>query len=142
MHVRRAAEDIVLFVQELSKAAMAGFWFPLNAFAFSATVASLLRCALELEREQLATSISLRMAQDLLVALNNHRTSEDWDLGDICLAQYSGIVEKLLNTSSTTDLLDTNFADTNASGSSGLDMFTGSDVNWPFPELWELFTNR
>ena len=49
LHVRRAAEDIVLSVHELSKTALGYFWFPLNAFAFSATIASLLRCALELE---------------------------------------------------------------------------------------------
>ena len=142
LHVRRAAEDIVLFVHELTKAALADFWFPLNAFALSATVASLLRGALELEQSRensLAQSISIRLAQDLLKALQGHRQTSEWELGDICVAQYSDIVEKL-----PTDPSAANSGGELGSADNGLqfDMFNGMDVSWPSPDLWELFTNR
>jgi len=141
LHVRRATEDVVLFVQELNKAALADFWFPLNAFAFSATVALLLRSALEMEQSRdhgFAQSPSVKLAHDLLATLKHHRQESEWDLGDICVAQYSEVVEKLLNPSeaTTSDTLDS------IGDGLQLDTFSGADLNWPYPDLWELFTNR
>ncbi|KAI9686742.1 MAG: hypothetical protein M1822_002801 [Bathelium mastoideum] len=94
---RRAAEEIVLFVQELTEMALNDFWLPLIAFALSSTVAFLLRCAIEVENDStgFASSISLKLAKDMITALQSHRQRFRWDLGDICLAQYSEVVEKL-----------------------------------------------
>ncbi|KAI9654949.1 MAG: hypothetical protein M1821_005702 [Bathelium mastoideum] len=94
---RRAAEEIVLFVQELTEMALNDFWLPLIAFALSSTVAFLLRCAIEVENDStgFASSISLKLAKDMIMALQSHRQRFRWDLGDICLAQYSEVVEKL-----------------------------------------------
>ncbi|OQE87612.1 hypothetical protein PENNAL_c0019G09138 [Penicillium nalgiovense] len=97
MEARRTAEDIVLLVQELGEAQLGDFWLPVVAFTFSATVTFLIRCALETEQAAgLARSGSLRMASDLLDSLRSHRKNFGWDLGDICLAQHSDVIDKLL----------------------------------------------
>jgi hypothetical protein len=97
MEARRTAEDIVVLVQELREAQLGDYWLPVVAFTFSATVTFLIRCALETEQAAgLAQSGSLRMANDLLTALRSHRKNFGWDLGDICLAQHSDVIDKLL----------------------------------------------
>jgi hypothetical protein len=98
MEARRTAEDIVVLVQELGEAQLSDFWMPVVAFSFSATVTFLIRCALETEcAAGLAQSGSLRMANDLLVSLRSHQKNFGWDLADICLAQHSEVIEKLLS---------------------------------------------
>ncbi|KAJ5450940.1 hypothetical protein N7491_000122 [Penicillium cf. griseofulvum] len=97
MEARRTAEDVVVLVQELREAQLGDYWLPVVAFTFSATVTFLIRCALETEQAAgLAQSSSLRMASDLLTALRSHRKNFGWDLGDICLAQHSDVIDKLL----------------------------------------------
>ncbi|KAG0156168.1 hypothetical protein PDIDSM_3345 [Penicillium digitatum] len=97
MEARRTAEDIVILVQELGEAQLGDYWLPVVAFTFSATVTFLIRCALETEQVAgLAQSGSLRLASDLLDSLRLHRKNFGWDLGDICLAQHSDIIDKLL----------------------------------------------
>ncbi|KAJ6132614.1 transcriptional regulator family: Fungal Specific TF [Penicillium samsonianum] len=97
MEARRTAEDIVVLVQELGEAQLGDFWLPVVAFTFSATVTFLIRCALETEQAAgLAQSGSLRMASDLLDSLRSHHKNFGWDLGDICLAQHSDVIDKLL----------------------------------------------
>lgn len=97
MEARRTAEDIVVLIQELDDAQLGDFWLPVAAFTFSSTVTFLIRCALETEQASgLAQSASLRMASDFLEALRSHQ-SAGWDLADICLAQHSEVIEKLLN---------------------------------------------
>ncbi|CAG8132629.1 unnamed protein product [Penicillium olsonii] len=98
MEARRTAEDIVVLVQELGETQLGDFWLPVAAFTFSSTVTFLIRCALETEQTAgLAESASLRMANDFLESLRSHQRTSGWDLADICLAQHSEIVEKLLN---------------------------------------------
>ncbi|KAJ5836376.1 hypothetical protein N7447_002402 [Penicillium robsamsonii] len=97
MEARRTAEDIVVLVQELGEVQLGDYWLPTVAFTFSATVTFLIRCALETEQAAgLAQSGSLRMASDLLASLRLHRKNFGWDLGDICLAQHSDVIDKLL----------------------------------------------
>ncbi|KAJ5685826.1 hypothetical protein N7536_008445 [Penicillium majusculum] len=97
MEARRTAEDIVVLVQELGQAQLGDYWLPVVTFTFSATVTFLIRCALETEQAAgLAQSGSLRMASDLLDALRSHHKNFGWDLGDICLAQHSDVIDKLL----------------------------------------------
>lgn len=96
--VRRTAEDIVLFAQELQEEHLGDFWLPVSAFAFPSTVSFLLRCALETERSprELANNNCVKLAWDLIMALRRHKDNSDWDLGDICLAQHGEVVEKLM----------------------------------------------
>ncbi|RGP77499.1 transcriptional regulatory [Fusarium longipes] len=98
MQARRTAEDILILTQELQPEHLSDFWLPSSAFAFSTTVSFLLRCALETEKltSGLVQSSSLKIASDLLSTLRSHKEKYSWDLGDICLAQHSEIVEKLL----------------------------------------------
>ncbi|KAJ0160675.1 putative transcriptional regulatory protein [Colletotrichum tanaceti] len=99
IQVRRAAEEIVLLAQELEADHLGDFWLPVSAFAFTSATTFLLRCALETENNAaggLAQSASLRLAKDLVDALQAHRRDAGWDLGDLCLAQYADVVERLL----------------------------------------------
>lgn len=95
---RQSAEDIVLFVQELDDDALGDFWLSFNAFALSSTVAFLLRNALETERHlgSLAQSVSLKLASDMITALQSHRERKCWDLANICISQYAELIEKLV----------------------------------------------
>ncbi|CAG8248089.1 unnamed protein product [Penicillium salamii] len=100
MEARRTAEDIVVLVQELGEAQLGDFWLPVAAFTFSSTVTFLIRCALETEQGAgLAECGSLRMASDFLDSLRSHQRNSGWDLADICLAQHSEVIERLLNSS-------------------------------------------
>ncbi|OQD80387.1 hypothetical protein PENANT_c036G06039 [Penicillium antarcticum] len=97
MEARRTAEDIVFLVQELGEAQLGDFWLPVVAFTFSSTVTFLIRCALETEQAAgLSQSTSLRMANDFLNSLRSHQKDFGWDLADICLAQHSDVIDKLL----------------------------------------------
>ena len=97
MDARRIAEDIVILVQELEPAQLGDFWLPVAAFTFVSTVTFLIRCALETEQSAtgLSQSTSLQMADEFLASLRSHQKNFGWDLGDICLAQHSELVEKL-----------------------------------------------
>ncbi|KXJ89930.1 fungal-specific transcription factor domain-domain-containing protein [Microdochium bolleyi] len=110
LHTRQAAEDIVIFVQELEAPALAGFWFSFNAFAPSSTAAFLLTSALQQQQQEAsggdggrrrngsrddAKNIYIDLAVDLITALDTHRKNAGWDLANICIAQYAGIIEDL-----------------------------------------------
>ncbi|KAK2012003.1 fungal-specific transcription factor domain-containing protein [Colletotrichum eremochloae] len=102
IQVRRAAEEIVLLVQELEEVHLSDFWLPVSAFAFTSAITFLLRCALETENTAggLAQSASLKLAKNLVDSLQSHQQNSGWDLGDICLAQYAEVVERLLTANS------------------------------------------
>lgn len=98
MQARHTAEEILLLLQELQIEQLGGFWLPVAAFAFPATVSFLLRCALETENSlaSLAQSNSFRIARDLVTTLRSLQKRYEWDLADICLAQHSEIVDRIL----------------------------------------------
>ncbi|KAK1997328.1 fungal-specific transcription factor domain-containing protein [Colletotrichum falcatum] len=102
IQVRRAAEEIVVLAQELDEVHLSDFWLPVSAFAFTSAITFLLRCALETENTAvgLAQSASLKLAKNLVDSLQSHQRSSGWDLGDICLAQYAEVVERLLTADS------------------------------------------
>ncbi|KAK2045692.1 fungal-specific transcription factor domain-containing protein [Colletotrichum somersetense] len=102
IQVRRAAEEIVVLVQELEEAHLGDFWLPVSAFTFTSAITFLLRCALETENTAggLAQSASLKLAKSLVDSLQSHQQNSGWDLGDICLAQYAEVVERLLTADS------------------------------------------
>ncbi|KAJ5573922.1 transcriptional regulator family: Fungal Specific TF [Penicillium hispanicum] len=111
MDARRTAEDIVVLVQELREMQLGDFWLPVAAFTFVSTVTFLIRCALETEQSSLALSQSpsLRMAAEFLSSLRSLQQNFGWDLADICLAQHSDVVEKLMTSTPAVDVLgDTN----------------------------------
>ncbi|OHF04245.1 fungal specific transcription factor domain-containing protein [Colletotrichum orchidophilum] len=105
LEVRRAAEEIVLLVQELKDLQLGDYWLPLLTFAFTSTTKFLLRCALETENtiSGLAQSMSLKLARDLIDALQVHR-QKAWDVGDLCIAQYSEVIEKLATSTSSANV--------------------------------------
>jgi hypothetical protein len=98
MQVRRTAEDIVSLVQELDLPRLGGFWMPMAAFTFSHTATFLIRCALETTDGPggLGQNPSLQLANDLVTALRTHQEQHGWDLADICVAQHSDIITRLL----------------------------------------------
>ena len=131
--VRRAAEDIVLLIQELDDRALGDFWLTLSCFILSSTVTFLLRCALESESGPagLADSISLKLAHDMVTALRSHRQRVGWDLGDICIAQYSDVLEKLTTTAAEPSDAVPDFQE--------LWMANMPSVDDLFPSLWDMF---
>ncbi|KAF5670508.1 transcriptional regulatory [Fusarium heterosporum] len=138
IQARRTAEDILILTQDLQKEHLADFFLPSAAYAFSTTVSFLLRCALETENSTsgLVQSSSLKIASDLLSALRSHKEKYAWDLGDICLAQHTEVVEKLLAMTppkdpSTEEPLDL----------SNFGMADSSFLDQLFPSMWDPLQN-
>ena len=151
VQVRRAAEEIVLLVQDLDEGHLGDFWLPISAFAFTSTTAFLLRCALDAENHRdgigiaghepaasgdgggLWQSPSIRLAHDLIVALRRHQERFGWDIGDICLAQYADVIENLVNRSSREQHAD------DGTGSGGMAQPFVPDASFIdalFPNIW------
>ncbi|KXJ84663.1 fungal-specific transcription factor domain-domain-containing protein, partial [Microdochium bolleyi] len=123
LRARQAAEDIVIFVQELDEGALTDFWQSFNAFALSSTAGFLLSSALKEMQQNTSSvdhrsttsrrstasfqqtesrhndnargSISIKLATDLITALETHRKSAGWDLANICIAQYARVVVQI-----------------------------------------------
>ncbi|KAK2609607.1 hypothetical protein N8I77_003102 [Diaporthe amygdali] len=144
-HLRRAAEDIVRLVQELRAPQLNDFWLPTTAFIFTSTIAFLLRVALETEKTAsgLAESTSLRLANDLLVALRGHQQNSAWDLGDACIAQYADVVEDLRKATPPANAVQRN-SETSVPQMEWQDLdFSGlPDVEELFPNLWDMFDSN
>ncbi|KAI3395355.1 hypothetical protein diail_1411 [Diaporthe ilicicola] len=145
LHLRRAAEQIVRLVQALRAPQLNDFWLPTAAFIFTSTIAFLLRVALETEKTagSLAESVSLGLANDLVVALKGHQQNSGWDLGDVCIAQYADVVEELRRTAppaavgqgdSEASVAQIDWQDVDISGL--------PDVEELFPNLWDMFDSN
>ncbi|TDZ28490.1 putative transcriptional regulatory protein [Colletotrichum spinosum] len=138
LEVRRAAEEIVLLVQELRDVQLGDYWLPLLTFAFTSTTKFLLRCALETENtvSGLAQSMSLKLARDLVDALNAHR-QKAWDLGDLCIAQYSEVVDRLASSTVAADPAEqpVDMPDLQEYVSASV-----PDIDELFPSLWDMFS--
>ncbi|KAI1084722.1 fungal-specific transcription factor domain-containing protein [Whalleya microplaca] len=135
IQVRRTAEEIMLFTQELLEEQLDDFWLPVAAFTFSSTVTFLLRCALEIDDDStgLTRSSSLKMARDLLASLRQHREKFSWDLADIALAQHTEVVEKLMAAPTVTP----------AGASTGVNVWptfvpNTSVIDSLFPSIWDM----
>lgn len=92
------AANIVHFLNDLTPQHIADFWLPVNAFSLTSAITLLLRCEVELIAAGKASTNDrpLEIARQLLDILRKHRDESGWDIGDICLSQYSGIVDRLL----------------------------------------------
>jgi hypothetical protein len=134
--IRRAAEEIVVFVQELDETALGDFWLPLSAFTLSSTITFLLRCAIESTavQEGLTKSVSFRLTKDMMAALQSHRQCASWDLGDICITQYSHLIEKLAASDSASLEVVPDFEQLMLSDASAIDEFC--------PSLWDMFNSK
>lgn len=133
LHARQTAESIVLFVQELDDMALGDFWLYFNSFALSGTVAFLFRCALESEQGVvgLAQSRYLKPAWDLVETLRAHQQRMNWDIGNVCVAQYYTILEKLVVTGGQP-----------SEAISDLQQFCQSEFaefDQTFPDYWDMF---
>ena len=98
VEARRSAEDIVLFVQELSMKQLGDFWLPTAAFVLSSTTTFFLRLAVQVDFpvfESPTQSLSLSLARELINSLRSHKELHGWELGDICLTQYADVVDRL-----------------------------------------------
>ncbi|KAK1970195.1 fungal-specific transcription factor domain-containing protein [Colletotrichum sublineola] len=140
LEVRRAAEDIVLLAQELGDPQLGDYWLPLLSFAFTSTTKFLLRCALETENtvSGIAQSMSLKLARDLVGALQLHRQKKAWDVGDLCVAQYADVVEKLATSTSGAESAEqpVDMPDLQEYVSTSV-----PDIDELFPSLWDMFGN-
>lgn len=137
LEVRRAAEEIVLLVQELKDPQLGDYWLPLLTFAFTSTTKFLLRCALETENtvSGLAQSMSLKLARDLINSLQVHR-QKAWDVGDLCIAQYSEVIEKLATSTSSAEFPEqpVDMPELQEYVSTSV-----PDIDELFPSLWDMF---
>lgn len=95
-HAQRAAEEIVLLVQELNETQLRGFWIPVHAFSLTSATTFLLRSGLRGKSQH--RTRPLRIARDMAKTLQAHRRNFDWDLADDCLCHCVGLIEKVAMT--------------------------------------------
>ncbi|PGH01110.1 hypothetical protein GX51_05425 [Blastomyces parvus] len=96
LRAQRAAEDIVHFVQELDESQCRGFWIPANAFTLTSATSFLLRSALRPRNSSAHHSNTpLKLARDMIDALQHHRRNFSWDLADNCLGSCGEMLEKI-----------------------------------------------
>ncbi|OJD12922.1 hypothetical protein AJ78_06549 [Emergomyces pasteurianus Ep9510] len=93
LRAQRAAEDIVHFVQELDESHCRGFWIPANSFTLTSATSFLLRSALRSKNPSVNTP--LKLARDMIDALQRHKQNFSWDLADSCLGSCSDMLEKI-----------------------------------------------
>jgi hypothetical protein len=136
---RQTAEEVLLLTREFQPSHLGDFWLSVSAFAYQTTVSFLLRCALETETSSadLVGNTAFKIACDLLDTLRKHQETFEWDLGDVCLAQHTEIVEKI----------HAGVAPDKPEGSSGsmeLQDFVMPDASFIdqfFPNLWDPLQN-
>lgn len=93
LHAQRAAEEIVLLVQELDETQLRGFWIPVHAFSLTSATMFLLRSGLRWKNQH--RNRPLRIARDMAKTLQAHRRNFDWDLADYCLDHCGDLIEKI-----------------------------------------------
>lgn len=98
LHTKRSAEEVAIFVQELSPAELQDFWMPVLGFPLLSIMTFLVRSAAEFEDAAVASTDNngaFNIAIGLMDSLRTHRADGDWDLGDLCLNQYDGVLQEL-----------------------------------------------
>ena len=140
---KRTCEEIFILTAELQPANLGDFWMSTSAFSFPATVNFLLRCALETNHspDTVINSGSFNIAKDLIATLRSHQDKYGWELGDMCLAQHSEIIEKIQ--AGATDDRQSNDANNAGSGNGNgmaiqdFVMPDSSLIDQLFPSLWD-----
>ncbi|PYI13137.1 putative Zn(II)2Cys6 transcription factor [Aspergillus violaceofuscus CBS 115571] len=90
---QRAAEEIAHFIQGLTEDQLRGFWIPVHAFSVTSATMILLRSGMRIRHQP--HNMPLKIARDLINALQVHRERYGWDLADHCLSHCSDLVEKV-----------------------------------------------
>ncbi|KAL4964846.1 Zn(II)2Cys6 transcription factor [Aspergillus stella-maris] len=93
MQAQRAAEEIAFLVQELDETQFLGFWIPVQSFSLTSATMFLLRSGLSMRTETRNTP--LKIARDMITALQSHRRNFDWDLADNCLANCGELLDRI-----------------------------------------------
>lgn len=139
IQARRTAEEILLLTQELKPQQLGDCWLSTHAFSYPATVNFLLRCGLETESSpaELVQSASFRIAHDLITTLRKHQEQYSWELADVCLAQHSEIVDKILASVSHEPQQEAN----GGFEPSEFVMPDASIIDTLFPSLWDPLQN-
>lgn len=103
---RRAAEDIVVFVEELSPVQLQDIWLPEASFTLCFVMSFLIRAAIDLESTwpESPENGALSLARALMVALRGHKEKANWDIGDICVEQYSELLDWEMPPAADTDI--------------------------------------
>ncbi|KAF4958736.1 hypothetical protein FSARC_10927 [Fusarium sarcochroum] len=111
IQTRRAAEDIVVFLEELSLVQLQDFWMPELASTLCFVMAFLIRATIEWEVVYAeSTEIgALNLARTLIQTLRTHKQNGSWDIGYSCLEQYSELLEWLILQDASTGVSDVNF---------------------------------
>jgi hypothetical protein len=93
MHAQRAAEEIAYLVQELDETQCSGFWIPVHAFSLTSATMFLLRSGLRMKSR--GRNTPLKIARDMVNALQAHRQKFDWDLADNCLTSCGELLDRI-----------------------------------------------
>ncbi|KAL2818649.1 fungal-specific transcription factor domain-containing protein [Aspergillus granulosus] len=93
MHAQRAAEEIAYLVQELDRVQCSGFWIPVHAFSLTSAAMFLLRSGLRMRNR--GRNTPLKIARDMINALQAHRQNFDWDLADNCLTSCGELLDRI-----------------------------------------------
>jgi hypothetical protein len=93
MHAQRAAEEIAYLVQELDETQCSGFWIPVHAFSLTSATMFLLRSGLRMKSR--GRNTPLKIARDMVNALQAHRHNFDWDLADNCLTSSGELLDRI-----------------------------------------------
>lgn len=94
---RRAAEDICMFLSELGNVQLHDFWLPQLGFSLSTVMSFLLRSALDTSDADagLPQNSPLGLAEEMLKSLRSHKRNANWDIGDLCISQYSDALDRI-----------------------------------------------
>ncbi|RKK70574.1 hypothetical protein BFJ69_g11740 [Fusarium oxysporum] len=92
---RRAAEDIIVYLQELSSQQLQCFWMPELSSTFCFVTSFLFRGAIEWELawSEPSENSALSLLRTLINTLRTHKQDNDWDIGDNCLEQFSELLD-------------------------------------------------
>ncbi|KAF2753495.1 hypothetical protein EJ05DRAFT_505128 [Pseudovirgaria hyperparasitica] len=129
---QRVAEEIVMLVQELGVEQLGDFWLSVSAFSLTSAMSFLVRRTLESRREYNADLNQIgafKLAKQFIAILRSHRQQHAWDVGDLCLSQYSEVIESL----------EQGDLDSGPSLSNIEDFVPDVNVDQLFPSLWDMF---
>ena len=101
IRAQRAAEEVVHLVQELNESHLCGFWMPVQAFSLTSATTLLLRIGIRTKNS--SHNAPLRMAREMITALQSHRQNYNWDLADHCLDNCSDLVARIESLEPETD---------------------------------------
>ncbi|TEY86444.1 hypothetical protein BOTCAL_0008g00180 [Botryotinia calthae] len=150
--LRECAKTITTFLASLTEQNLNEFWMPYSAYHICSATIILLRCAIDTTDIETAESCKSSLSE-VKQWLDWAHTSHHWDLAEICLAQCSEPIERLIVSSrSTVTSIRVNRAEEPGMGMVGENI--GDPINlafladteslmngleYPFVDLWDMF---